>query len=228
MGNNPGLRLRIDFRQAISGPVSLARRRCRRNELGGGRGRHHSRELVCGRESGSHDRRHAQRQSLQSGSGCGARRRVGPVRCLWPRPHERHYPVRGETLSGEGRSRTPGAGRRVGRRRADAQCRADPPGHIRLHWRLHRRYRIRPGELRQFEKRHREVLRDLGTTKRPRLLWVANGKKDFTYGYCQDTLRLFDGYKIPYVYVEGKGFHDMETARNDLFVFAQLVFRGAK
>ena len=25
-------------------------------------------------------------------------------------------------------------------------------------------------------------------------------------GYCQDTLRLFDGYKIPYVYVEGKGF----------------------
>ncbi len=30
-----------------------------------------------------------------------------------------------------------------------------------------------------------------------------------------------------HVYVEGKGFHGWETARNDLFVFAPLVFRDA-
>jgi hypothetical protein len=41
-------------------------------------------------------------------------------------------------------------------------------------------------------------------------------------------LKLFDKYKIPYVYVEGKGIHGSETARNDLFVFAPLVFRDAK
>ena len=78
-----------------------------------------------------------------------------------------------------------------------------------------------------FEKKHQEVLSDLGTKTKPKLLWVANGKNDFTYDLCQETLRLFDKYKIPYVYVEGRGLHTMETARNDLYVFAQRVFRDA-
>ena len=80
----------------------------------------------------------------------------------------------------------------------------------------------------QFEKEHQEVLKDLGTKKKLKLLWVANGKNDLTYVSCQDTLKLFDKYKIRYVYVEGKGLHNWETARNDLFVFAPLVFRDAK
>ena len=80
----------------------------------------------------------------------------------------------------------------------------------------------------QFEKEHHEALKDLGTKKKLKLLWVANGKHDLKYVPCQDTLELFDKYKIQYVYVEGKGVHSWETARNDLFVFAPLVFRDAK
>jgi enterochelin esterase-like enzyme len=80
----------------------------------------------------------------------------------------------------------------------------------------------------KFEKKHQEVLKDLGTKKKLKLLWVANGKHDLTYEECQNTLKLFDKYNIPYVYVEGKGEHNWETARNDLFVFAPLVFRDAK
>ena len=80
----------------------------------------------------------------------------------------------------------------------------------------------------RFEKKHQEVLKDLGTKTKLKLLWVANGKNDFTYESCQDTLKLFDKYRIQYVYNEGKGIHGWETARNDLFVFVPLMFRGAK
>ena len=72
------------------------------------------------------------------------------------------------------------------------------------------------------------MLKDLGTKKRLKLLWVANGKNDFMYESCQNTLELFDKYKIRYVYVEGKGVHGWETARNDLFAFAPLLFHDAK
>jgi enterochelin esterase-like enzyme len=77
----------------------------------------------------------------------------------------------------------------------------------------------------QFEKKHQDALKDLGGKMKPKLLWVANGKNDMTYADCQDTLRLFNKYNIHYVYMEGKGPHDWETARNDLLVFAPLVFR---
>jgi len=53
-------------------------------------------------------------------------------------------------------------------------------------------------------------------------------KKDLKYLPCQETLKLFDKYKIRYVYVEGKGLHHWATARNDLFVFAPPLFRDAK
>ena len=76
----------------------------------------------------------------------------------------------------------------------------------------------------QFEKKHQDVLKDLGAKMKPKLLWVANGKNDMTYEDCQDTLRLFNKYNIRYVYTEGKGLHNWETARNDLFLFAPLVF----
>jgi hypothetical protein len=60
---------------------------------------------------------------------------------------------------------------------------------------------------------------------KPKLLWVANGKNDMTYEDCQETLRVFDKYGIPYVYRQGKGLHNWETARNDLFLFTPLLFR---
>jgi enterochelin esterase-like enzyme len=77
----------------------------------------------------------------------------------------------------------------------------------------------------QFEKKHQDALKDLRAKMKPKLLWVANGKNDMTYQDCQDTLRLFNKYNIHYTYMEGKGLHNWETARNDLFVFAPLVFR---
>jgi enterochelin esterase-like enzyme len=77
----------------------------------------------------------------------------------------------------------------------------------------------------QFEKDHHEALVDLGTKKKPKLLWIANGKKDLMYDNCQNTLKMLDKYKVPYVYVEGRGFHGWETAKNDLYVFLPLLFR---
>jgi enterochelin esterase-like enzyme len=77
----------------------------------------------------------------------------------------------------------------------------------------------------QFEKKHRDALKDLGAKMKPKLLWVANGKNDMTYEDCQDTLRLFKKYNIHYTYMEDKGLHNWESARNDLFRFAPLVFR---
>jgi enterochelin esterase-like enzyme len=77
----------------------------------------------------------------------------------------------------------------------------------------------------QFETKHQDALKGRGAKMKPKLLWVANGKNDMTYEDCQDTLRLFNKYNIHYIYREGKGLHNWETARNDLFLFAPLVFR---
>jgi enterochelin esterase-like enzyme len=77
----------------------------------------------------------------------------------------------------------------------------------------------------QFEKKHHDALTDLAAGMKPKLLWVANGKNDMSYEDCQETFRMFDRYSIHYVYREGKGLHNWETARNDLFLFAPLLFR---
>jgi enterochelin esterase-like enzyme len=77
----------------------------------------------------------------------------------------------------------------------------------------------------QFEKEYQDALKDLGAKTKLKLLWVASVKNDTNYQDCQDTLRLFKKYNIPYIYGEGKGLHDWETARSDLFLFAPLVFR---
>jgi enterochelin esterase-like enzyme len=76
----------------------------------------------------------------------------------------------------------------------------------------------------QFEKKHEDALTSLQTDQRSTLLWLASGRKDIFYENCQDTLRFLDKHKIHYVYVEGKGLHNWETTRNDLFVFAPLLF----
>ena len=77
------------------------------------------------------------------------------------------------------------------------------------------------------EKEYQGALKDLGGKTKLKLLWIANGKNDVTYSRCRDTLELFDKYHIPYTYLEGQGIHGWETARNDLFVFAPLLFHDA-
>jgi enterochelin esterase-like enzyme len=75
------------------------------------------------------------------------------------------------------------------------------------------------------EKEHHGTLKDLGGQTSLKLLWIANGKNDVTYSRCCDTRELFDKYSIPHTYLEGPGIHGWESARNDLFVFAPLLFR---
>jgi len=53
------------------------------------------------------------------------------------------------------------------------------------------------------------------------------GKDDLAYDLCQDTRGLLDKYRVPYIYVEGTGLHNWETAQNALFVFVTLLFREA-
>ena len=110
-------------------------------------------------------------------------------------------PCRGEALPGEGRPGTPGAGRRVdGWLQTINFGLANPDTFAYIG--------VFIGGLdncEQFEKEHQEVLKDLGTKKKLKLLWIANGKNDLTYESCQDTLKLFDKYKIQYVYVRGQG-----------------------
>ena len=129
---------------------------------------------------------------------------------------ERHFPVKAD------REHRALAGVSWGS--PNDQHRTSQPGHVHLHRPLHWRL----GSLRAVRKRAPRGAEDLGTKKKLKLLWVANGKYDLTYLPCQDTLKLFDKHKIRYVYVEGKGLHNWETARNDLFVFAPLLFRDAK
>jgi enterochelin esterase-like enzyme len=80
----------------------------------------------------------------------------------------------------------------------------------------------------KFEKEHEAALKELGTKKKLKLLWIGSGKSDLNYTYSQNTLALLDKYKIPHIYMEGKGLHGWEPAKNDLYVFAPLLFRDAK
>ena len=196
---------------------------CRRNQLGerwgGG---HDSRQPVRRQETGPDDRRHAQRQPIQGGrevAGRDGRFDAFGLDLLDDViPYvEKHFPVKAD------REHRALAGVSAGARQTLNFGLTHPDTFAYIG--------VFIGGLEnceQFEKKHQEVLKDLGTKKKLKLLWIANGKNDFTYAYCQNTLKLLNKYRIPYVYMEGKGLHSWETARNDLFVFVPLVFRDAK
>jgi len=59
-----------------------------------------------------------------------------------------------------------------------------------------------------------------------KLLWVAmGGKEDIAYNNCQIMLAKFDELNIKYTYSEYPGGHTWPVWRNNLFNFAQLLFR---
>lgn len=57
-------------------------------------------------------------------------------------------------------------------------------------------------------------------------LWIAmGGKEDIAYKNCQMMLSKFDEMKIKYTYSEYPGGHSWPVWRNNLFNFAQLLFK---
>jgi len=56
--------------------------------------------------------------------------------------------------------------------------------------------------------------------------WIAmGGKEDIAYKNCQAMLSKFDEMKIRYTYSEYPGGHTWPVWRNNLYNFAQLLFR---
>ncbi|MBB3188117.1 alpha/beta hydrolase-fold protein [Microbacter margulisiae] len=59
-----------------------------------------------------------------------------------------------------------------------------------------------------------------------KLLWIAvGGKEDIAYNNCQTMLSKFNKMNIRYQYYEYPGGHTWPVWRNDLFHFAQLIFK---
>lgn len=56
--------------------------------------------------------------------------------------------------------------------------------------------------------------------------WIAmGGKEDIAYNNCQSMLSKFDELKIKYTYSEYHGGHTWPVWRNNLYNFAQLLFK---
>lgn len=59
-----------------------------------------------------------------------------------------------------------------------------------------------------------------------KLLWIAmGGKEDIAYQNCQNMLKEFDRLKLKYTYSEYPGGHTWPVWRNNLYNFAQLLFK---
>ncbi len=59
-----------------------------------------------------------------------------------------------------------------------------------------------------------------------KLFWIAmGGKEDIAYNNCQAMLKKLDELKIKYTYGEYPGGHTWPVWRNNLYNFAQLLFR---
>jgi enterochelin esterase-like enzyme len=59
-----------------------------------------------------------------------------------------------------------------------------------------------------------------------KLFWIAQGgKEDIAWKNCQTMLAKFDELKIKYTYIEYPGGHTWPVWRNNLYTFAQLLFR---
>lgn len=59
-----------------------------------------------------------------------------------------------------------------------------------------------------------------------KLLWIGmGGKEDIAWPNCQAMLAKFDELQIPYIYDEYPGGHTWPVWRNNLYKFAQLLFK---
>jgi enterochelin esterase-like enzyme len=59
-----------------------------------------------------------------------------------------------------------------------------------------------------------------------KLLWISvGGKEDIAYNNCRTMLSKFDELKVKYIYSEYPGGHTWPVWRNNLYNFAQLIFK---
>ena len=59
-----------------------------------------------------------------------------------------------------------------------------------------------------------------------RLFWISmGGKEDIAWNNCQVMLKKLDGLNVKYTYSEYPGGHTWPVWRNNLYNFAQLIFR---
>jgi enterochelin esterase-like enzyme len=62
--------------------------------------------------------------------------------------------------------------------------------------------------------------------KNVKLFWISQGgQEDIAWKNCQNMLKLFDKYGIPYKYSEKPGGHTWYTWRDNLYTFSPLLFR---
>jgi enterochelin esterase-like enzyme len=58
------------------------------------------------------------------------------------------------------------------------------------------------------------------------LLWIGmGGKEDIAYNNCQSMLKKLDELNVKYIYIEYPGGHTWPVWRNNLYNFAQLIFK---
>jgi enterochelin esterase-like enzyme len=63
-------------------------------------------------------------------------------------------------------------------------------------------------------------------TSNLKLLWIGiGGKEDIAYKNCQTMISRFDELKVKYIYSDYPGGHTWPVWRNNLFNFAQLLFK---
>lgn len=74
-----------------------------------------------------------------------------------------------------------------------------------------------------------ELVKDSAeVAKKLRLLWLSCGDKDFILNVSKDFHAALEEKKFPHVWHLGSGPHSWPVWKDDLFRFAQLVFREAK
>jgi enterochelin esterase-like enzyme len=75
-------------------------------------------------------------------------------------------------------------------------------------------------------KRADELLKDPDAAKKLKLLYVACGDNDGLLRISQNVHKMLDEKKVPHIYVVVPGGrHDFKEWKNDLYHFAQLLFR---
>jgi enterochelin esterase-like enzyme len=62
-------------------------------------------------------------------------------------------------------------------------------------------------------------------TKMLKLLWISGGAKDGLLTYSQRTHVYLKAHNVPHVYNVDPGAHDFVTWNNNLYLFAQQLFR---
>ena len=80
--------------------------------------------------------------------------------------------------------------------------------------------------LNNIEQDHKDLLLDIAAARNVKLIWIAMGRDDHPrIEQIPALLALFDKYGIEYTYHETQGAHQPWVWRENLYEFAQLLFR---